>query len=83
MFHDAALPLNTRSAMTLEERVNDLEIRYAHQEEALEALSRELLEQQRLIERQGTLIETLAERLRALGEAPVGRPEDEPPPPHY
>ena len=69
--------------MTLEERLNDLEIRYAHQEEALEELSREIIEQRRLLEQQADLIDILKSRLAALAESPVGRPEDEPPPPHY
>ncbi len=69
--------------MDLESRLTDLEIRYAHQEEALEALNREVIEQRRLIEQQTDLIEVLKSRLAALAESPVGRPEDEPPPPHY
>jgi SlyX protein len=69
--------------MTLEERLNDLEIRYAHQEAAVEALSREIIEQRRLIDQQAERINILKSRLAALAESPVGRPEDEPPPPHY
>ncbi|SCZ57808.1 SlyX family protein [Thiohalomonas denitrificans] len=69
--------------MDLESRLTDLEIRYAHQEEALEVLSREVIEQRRLIEQQANRIEALKSRLSALAESSVGRPEDEPPPPHY
>ncbi|WP_303904786.1 SlyX family protein [Thiohalomonas denitrificans] len=69
--------------MDLESRLTDLEIRYAHQEDALEVLNREVIEQRRLIEQQANRIEALKSRLAALAESSVGRPEDEPPPPHY
>ena len=69
--------------MDLESRLTNLEIRYAHQEEVLEVLNREIIAQRRLIEKQSDLIEILKSRLAALAESPVGRPEDEPPPPHY
>ena len=69
--------------MDLESRLTNLEIRYAHQEEVLEVLNREIIAQRRLIEKQSDLIEILKSRLAALAESPVGRPEDEAPPPHY
>lgn len=67
----------------LETRVEELEIRLAHLEYALQSQGEELLHQQQtntLLTRQ---VRELGERLRALTDAPDSDPAAEPPPPHY
>ena len=67
----------------MDERLIDLESRLAFQEHTLQELERVIFEQQRALDRLGLRLEAAEGRLRSLGESPLGRPEDEPPPPHY
>jgi SlyX protein len=64
-------------------RVVELETRLAFQEEALQQLNDALLRQQQLLHRLTNELAALTERLRGIEPSPVGRREDEPPPPHY
>ncbi len=64
-------------------RVVELETRLAFQEEALQQLNDALLRQQQTLDRLTNDLAALTERLCGLGPSPVGRREDEPPPPHY
>ena len=64
-------------------RVVELETRVAFQEDALQQLNDALLRQQQLLNRLTNDLAALTERLRGLDPSPVGRREDEPPPPHY
>lgn len=64
-------------------RVVELETRVAFQEESLQQLNEALLRQQQLLNRLTNDLAALTERLRGLAPSPVGRREDEPPPPHY
>jgi len=64
-------------------RVVELETRVAFQEHALQQLNDALLRQQQLLHRLTNDLAALTERLRGLDASPVGRREDEPPPPHY
>ena len=64
-------------------RVVELETRVAFQEHALQQLNEALLRQQQLLNRLTNDLAALTERLRGLDPSPVGRREDEPPPPHY
>lgn len=67
----------------MQERLTELEIRSAHQEQSLEALNHIIIDQQRRIERLEAQIEHLAERLRALNSSGIAAPSEESPPPHY
>ena len=70
----------------MEERIIDLEIRLTHQEATVQTLNDVIVQQQRTIDRLMLDVETLRRQLRSLGAqigAPLARPEDEPPPPHY
>lgn len=67
----------------MQERLTELEIRTAHQEQALEALNQVIIEQQRRIDRLEARIELLTDRIRALTPAEAADPANEPPPPHY
>ena len=62
-------------------RLETLEARYAHQESALEELTRTLLSQEQQVRALVQLTERLEAQLRAL--APSGSNDQEPPPPHY
>ncbi len=69
--------------MTLEERLTELEMRQAFQDDALQQLSDEMLAQSRLIERLQQQVKALAARqVELLGQLGDGGGE-EPPPPHY
>ena len=62
-------------------RLDALEIRVAHQDEAIEALNETVTRQWRTIDALVRDIATLSERLADLGRREPGAPE--PPPPHY
>ena len=64
-------------------RLEMLEARLAHQEAAIEELTRTLLAQEKLVRAQAEMIERLQQQLRALAASPLASPEDETPPPHY
>lgn len=68
--------------MDLEQRVVELESRLAFQDDTIAALSDELVEQQRLIERMQVQIKELARRLEE-GASQFGLAEGDAPPPHY
>lgn len=64
--------------------VEELQIRLAHQELAIEALNEALARQDRLLLDLRAEIRSLHERLQALKPSPLGDdPAAEPPPPHY
>ena len=68
--------------MSLESRIMELESRLAFQDDTIQALSDELVEQNRRIERMQLQLTVLARRQGELsGQAGIA--EDEAPPPHY
>ncbi|TVP85807.1 MAG: SlyX family protein [Thioalkalivibrio sp.] len=67
----------------MEARVEELEIRLAHLDYALQSQGEELLHLQQTNNVLTQQLRELAERLRALADAPSGDPAAEPPPPHY
>lgn len=67
----------------LRARVEDVEIRIAHQEVALEELTRTLLVQERQLREQADTIRRLERQLRAALPSPVASRDEETPPPHY
>nr|WP_296749099.1 SlyX family protein [Thioalkalivibrio sp.] len=71
------------SAMELGRRIEELEIRIAHQEYALQGQSEELLHLQQANTRLTRQLLELSERVQALATQPASDPADEPPPPHY
>lgn len=66
----------------LEARLIDLEIRIAHQEAALDELTRTVLAQERLVQRQREALERVQSQLNAL-QATSGPSLEDGPPPHY
>lgn len=67
----------------MESRLTDLEIRYAHQEETLEAFNETLLLQQRSIEALRAEMERMKQQMRGLNAGEMASPSEETPPPHY
>ena len=64
-------------------RIDELEMRLAHQDQALQELGDELYRQQRQVAQLETAVRQLAERLvPGEGEPATGTPADEVPP-HY
>ncbi|UTW08628.1 SlyX family protein [Pseudomonas benzenivorans] len=68
--------------MSVEARITELESRLAFQDDTIQALSDEIVAQQRLLERVQLQLEALAKRQEELG-GQFGDDEDEAPPPHY
>lgn len=68
--------------MSLEARIMELESRLAFQDDTIQALSDELVEQHKRIERLQLQLSALARRQEEL-QGQVGIAEDEAPPPHY
>lgn len=67
-----------------EAEIEDLQVRVAHQEVALEALENTVTRQDQMIRGLLDEIAELRRRLAALSPSPLGDdPADEPPPPHY
>jgi len=66
----------------LSERLEVLEMRYAHQEAALEELTRTLLGQEQVIRQQTEQLLRLEQQVRAVQGGVGGTPADEKPP-HY
>jgi SlyX protein len=64
-------------------RIESLETRLMHLEASLDEITRTLLTQEQLLNRQLQVIETLRGQLRTLTDAGIVPPGDEPPPPHY
>lgn len=71
------------SESELRARVEDLEIRIAHQDVALEELTRTLLVQERQLREQADTIQRLERQVRAALPSPVASRDEETPPPHY
>jgi len=69
--------------MTLEDRIADLEMRQAFQDDTIQTLNDIIVEQQRALDRCAAQIRVLAERQAELQSSGVGGLPDEAPPPHY
>lgn len=67
----------------MDERITDLEIRLAYQDDLLETLNRVVAEQQQSISLMQMEIQHLYQKMKTLEPAAVRPLEDEPPPPHY
>lgn len=67
----------------LQARLETVEVRLAHQEAALDELTRVLLEQERQLRDQADTIQRLELQLRATTASMIAAPDEETPPPHY
>lgn len=66
-----------------ENRVTELEIKVAYQEDLLQDLNRIVIQQQSQIDRLDTICKQLTEHIRSLRMNPNNHPEDDQKPPHY
>ncbi len=66
-----------------DDRLVNIEIKLAHQEDTLSSLNEALTSQQAQVSRLQSLLETLVEKVKALSEEAHGESGDEERPPHY
>jgi SlyX protein len=64
-------------------RIEMLETRLMHQEDALDELTLTLLKQEKLVAEQTETIKRLENLIRTLTPANLAQPGEETPPPHY
>ena len=64
-------------------RIEALEIRLAHQDAAVDELTRTLLEQERQLREQAESLQRLERQLRAATPSFIATRDEETPPPHY
>ena len=67
----------------LKMRIESLESRLMHQDATLDELTRTLLKQEQLLNKQVKVIKALDEQIRGMASSNPGANADEPPPPHY
>ncbi len=68
----------------MQDAIEDLQVKFAHQELELESLSKAVIEQQQLIDRLRDELEHVKNVLAELKPSPLGEAgAPEPPPPHY
>jgi SlyX protein len=67
----------------IKRRLESLETRIMHQDAALDELTRTLLSQEQLMNKQVETIKHLEEQIRGLGASNPGTTLDDPLPPHY
>lgn len=67
----------------MESRIEELEVRSAHQELAIETLSEQVRQQQATIDALRAQLQYLHEQLRVLSPGDVAPASEETPPPHY
>jgi SlyX protein len=65
------------------DRIDNLEMRVAHQDEVIEALNKTVIDQWGKLDQALAWIERLEDRLREINMGAVRDAADEPPPPHY
>jgi SlyX protein len=71
------------SPEALATRLDNLEMRIAHQDEVIEALNKTVVEQWSKLDEARAHIKLLQERVREIADSSGGDAYDEPPPPHY
>lgn len=67
----------------MESRIEELEIRYAHQDSALEALTAQVQAQERKIDELNARVSYLYAQLQTLSPSNIAPLSEETPPPHY
>ncbi len=67
----------------LADRIDDLELRIAYQDQVIETLDKTVVEQWARLEQALARIQRLEERLREIQPSNIRDPSEETPPPHY
>jgi SlyX protein len=65
------------------ERIAELEIRLAHQEATVDELSSVVAGYSKLLDQLREHLRRMTDRISEVEEAVPGKPQDDPPPPHY
>ena len=69
--------------MGSEDRLEELEIKVAYQENQIEELNKALFDHWKVIEKLTRDMETIVDRVAAVAQQIPASPEEEKPPPHY
>lgn len=72
----------TANANADSERIDELEIKFAYQQETVESLSAEVAKQWTAIDKLKRQIGIMHDQMANMSDE-AGKPLDEPPPPHY
>lgn len=67
----------------LEDKLVDMEIRFAHQQDHIEQLDQVIYRQQQSIDAMQERLAQLEKRLKAATGSNILKPEEDSPPPHY
>jgi SlyX protein len=67
----------------LEEKLIDMEIRFAHQQDHIDQLDQVIYRQQQAIDLLTEKLVQLEKRMKTMAESNILKPEEESPPPHY
>jgi SlyX protein len=67
----------------IEQRLIDLEMKVAFQEDTIDSLSDEIALLNELVDKQRTQLEYIASKIGDMAQSPMGSQTPEPPPPHY
>lgn len=73
----------TGGAADTDERIDNLEMQFTHQNEVIDALNKTVIEQWARLDQALARIKQLEERLREVQASVVRDAADEVPPPHY
>lgn len=67
----------------MNEKIIDLEIRIAHQQDHIDKLDDVIYQQQQTIDRLMERIDLLEKKFKTMTESNILKPEEDSPPPHY
>ena len=67
----------------LENKIIDIEIRFAHQQDHIEQLDQVIYQHQQIIDQLKEKLQLLEKRLKASMDSNILKPEEDSPPPHY
>lgn len=66
----------------IETRLDELEIKFAYSQETIESLNEEVTKQWTVIDKLMRQLNMMNDQMATLAQE-MGKPQDEPPPPHY
>jgi SlyX protein len=75
--------MSDKQVAALEQRVNDLEIKAAFQEQTIDELNEALSQQQLLISKMQEQMRFMVGKLKSLDSSNLAKESEETPPPHY
>lgn len=67
----------------LMDRISELEVKAAYQEDTIEQLNQALAQQQRVMSDLEYKLQLISDKLKAMPVTDIVSAQDEPPPPHY